>query len=123
MVSGGADLWLEAEAREVAVAWHWSGEGKIAALGRGNSAGGGVPYLKGGSVGRQQRGVGGGQVTCPTCGGSGAGAGRGSLPTGSGPRPVGAVTCVVHARLAEQRGRGEADRWAVGTVPGGSTNR
>jgi hypothetical protein len=29
------------------------------------------------------------------------------------------VTCAVRALLAEQRGRGEADEWAVATVPGG----
>jgi hypothetical protein len=55
-VSGGAVLWLEAEAREVAVARRQSREGKITARERGNLAGSGVPFLKGGPVGRQRRG-------------------------------------------------------------------
>jgi hypothetical protein len=33
------------------------------------------------------------------------------------------ATCAVRARPAEQRGRGEADRWATGTVPGSGTDR
>jgi hypothetical protein len=33
------------------------------------------------------------------------------------------VTCEVRARPAEQRGRGEADRWAAGTVPGSGSDR
>jgi hypothetical protein len=33
------------------------------------------------------------------------------------------VTCEVRARPAEQRGRGEADRWAAGTVPGSDSDR
>jgi hypothetical protein len=53
----------------------------------------------------------------------------GSLPT-SGWRPAGRAqdrqaraTCAVGARPAEHRGRGEADRWALGTVSGGGTDR
>jgi hypothetical protein len=46
-----------------------------------------------------------------------------------GARPVAVLdqraraTCIVRARLAKQRGRGEADWWATTTVPGGGTDR
>jgi hypothetical protein len=33
------------------------------------------------------------------------------------------ATCAVRAWPTEQRGRGEADRWAAATVPGGGTDR
>jgi hypothetical protein len=46
-----------------------------------------------------------------------------------GARPVAVLdrraraTCVVRARLAKQRGRGEADWWATTTVPVDGTDR
>jgi hypothetical protein len=113
-MSGGAALWLAAEAREVAAARRRSREGEIAAWGGGriSTGGGGVPFLKVLAGG----GIRGGQW------GSGdvadawwkQGTSKGSLltdeqrPAGSRPKPAGAhdVHRVRTADRTEGEGRG-----------------
>jgi hypothetical protein len=71
-VSGGAALWLVAEAREVAAVQHRSGEGEFTAWGENFDWRRRGDLFEGGRWEEESKGVSGGRARWPTRGGSGA---------------------------------------------------